>query len=64
MTYEQLNDNQKRIFRSLKTLGYNISPDAIDANHLETIWASAGAVTTTTTTTTTEEPTTTTTTEE
>jgi len=64
--YSDLNDNQKRIFLSLKSKGFQISPEAIITNNFEELWEAEGAVVIVTTTTTTEEAeiTTTTTTEE
>ena len=70
MDYAELNDNQKRIFQSVRNKGYNVSPDAIVINDFEAAWVAQGALTTTTTTaeatttttTTTAEVTTTTTT--
>lgn len=70
ITYSNLSSEEKRIYLSVKSKGYQVSPRAIRENAFEEVWAEQGAATppfgatttTTTTTTTTVAPTTTTTT--
>jgi hypothetical protein len=60
ITYNDLTENEKRIFLSVRSKGYQVSPRAIRQNPFEEAWTSSGAFGAPAPTTTTVAPTTTT----